>query len=264
MHLRSINKISVISLITFFNLFNICIAGDSTLFQGIVNADKINIRSDSTVSSQIICNLNKGKRVEVVKELYDWYKIKLPKNAPSFIRSDMISAINDKTARVIKDKVNIRLKPNESSPVLGRVDKNEIINILKTRDGWYGIEPVINSFGWINKKFVDKLPSKEIFTETKTATVDNIDEAKTDKILDKIADQENIAVEGIIMPYGKFFKRQATHKLTSQDGKLFLLKGNKKSLNTFNYRKVKIVGKLTNLAKQKYPIIEISSIEAWN
>lgn len=262
MHLNSITKISTISLVTFFNLFSISFAQESTLFQGVVNADKINIRSDSTVSSQIICNINKGGRVEVVKELYDWYKIKLPKNAPSFIRSDMVDIIDDNAAKVKKDKVNIRLEPQESSPILGRAEKNEIINILKTRGGWYGIEPINNSSGWINKKFVDKLPSKEIFTETKATTIGNIDKTESNKILDKIDEQENMAVEGIIMPYGKVFKRRATHKLTSQDGKLFLLKGNKNTLNTFNYHKVKIIGKLTNLTKQKYPIIEISRIEA--
>ncbi len=75
------------------------------------------------------------------------------------------------------------------------------------------------------------------------------------------AEGKNTIIEGIIKPYGIVFKRPATHKLITSDNKIFLLKGNKKSLDQLNYHRVKVIGKVTGPDSQKYPIIEIEKIE---
>lgn len=214
-------------------------------FTGQVNSDEINIRSDSTVSSAAICQLNKGEEVTVVSDAYGWYKISLPKKAPSFIKANLITPIDEKTAKVNKTNVNIRFEAGESSPVIGQADLDEIINILEKVDGWYKIEPVKNSFGWIYSKFVDK---KDISQKIAAAP-----------LKDTPTDTE-VTLEGIIKPYGKVIKRQATHKLITQGNQIYLLKGNKATLNTLNHRKVKISGKLITAQGQKYSIIEISQI----
>ena len=102
---------------------------------------------------------------------------------------------------------------------------------------------------------MEKAPAVEVSLEVKASTLDKI-------ILPTASiEEKGITIEGIIKPYGKVFRRIATHKLITQDGKIFLLKGSKKNLDSLNYRKVKVMGKLSNLAKQKYPIIEILKIE---
>ena len=136
--MRSRHKISSVALLLFIlsPSLNILFAQETMPFIGEINADNINIRSDSTVSSEIICKVNKGEQVEVTRERYGWYKIRLPKYAPSFIKKNLVTAIEDKpansfdklrdsgtelnrNAKVIKNRVNIRLHPNESSPILG-------------------------------------------------------------------------------------------------------------------------------------------------
>lgn len=159
--MRIINKILIILLFIYlFECAYICPAQEHLLFQGEVNTDNINIRSDSTINSEVICKVNKGDRVELIQELYDWYKIKLPKSTPAFIKKDLVIPLDDKTARVAKDRVNIRLKANESSLIIGRINQGELINILKDEQQWYRIESVNNSFGWINKKFVNPAPAR--------------------------------------------------------------------------------------------------------
>ncbi len=229
------------------------------LFQGQINSDNINIRSDSTVSSKIICALNKGEPVEVVRESYEWYKIILPKTAPSFIKKDLVALIDEKTAKITKDNVNIRLDPSESSPILGIASKNEVISIQEDRGGWYKIEPRNNSFGWVNKKFVDK-----VGTINRREEIKLVQEIKKENIIvgEKAPLDESIIIEGMIKPYGKVIKRIATHKLLSPDNNVFLLKGNKASLDSLNYHKVKVTGKLAHPQNQKYTIIEILKIEA--
>lgn len=253
-----------------FSAANILSAQEPAPFTGEVNANNINIRSDSTVNAEIICKSAKGGRLEVVSERYGWYKIRLPKQAPSFIKKNLVAGIEDKpansfdklkasgselikSAKVIKDSVNIRLQPSETSPILGKVDKNEVIAILEDKGGWYKIEPVNNSFGWISSKFISKvsLTAKPESPQAQPQTQQAI----------PAAGEKNTIIEGIIKPYGIVFKRPATHKLITGDNKIFLLKGNKKSLDQLNYHKVKVIGKPIGPDTQKYPIIEIEKIE---
>jgi uncharacterized protein YgiM (DUF1202 family) len=240
----------------------------AVLFQGEINANNINIRSDSRVGSKIICIANNGEPVEVIKESYGWYKIRLPKTAPSFIKKNLVGLVDEKTAKVIKDNVNIRLGPDESSPILGKADKNEVINIVEERGEWYKIEPLNNSFGWVNKKFVDKADTINKREEVKLAQEISAKGGpasgwkKENKIMDeKVSQDESVTIEGIIKPYGKVIKRIATHKLITADNTVFLLKGNKGSLDSLNYHKVKVTGKLINPKDKKHTIIEIQKIE---
>ncbi len=271
--MHSLNKVCLLTGLLFIFTSFICSAQDkdpspievtvtpkqkTILFQGEINANNINIRSDSTTSSKIICIANKGEPVEVITESYEWYKIRLLKKAPSFIKKDLVDLIDGKTAKVIKDNVNIRLNPDESSPILGKADKDEVINILEERVGWYKIEPINESFGWVHKRFVAKADTINKKEEVKLDQQTKKENTITDE---KASLDENITIEGIIKPYGKVFKRIATHKLITLDNNVFLLKGNKASLNSLNYHKVKVTGKLSHPKNQKDAIIEILKIE---
>lgn len=142
-------------------------------FFGTINSDNVNIRWDSRVSAEEIYKARKGERVEVVLELYDWYKVRLPGAASVFVRKDLAAVIEDlppnppksvneatqkapRKARIIKESVNIRLRPNESAPILGKADKEEIVIILGEEGAWYRIDPPPNTFGWVHKKFVER------------------------------------------------------------------------------------------------------------
>jgi len=218
------------------------------LFVGEVNSDSINIRSDSTVNSEVVCKINKKECVDVISESYDWYKIRLPQNAPSFIKKDFVDISDDKTATVSKDNVNVRLRPDTASAILGKIDRDEAVNILEDRGGWYKIEPINSSFGWIRKNFVNKIDEEKIKLAKKAKKDER--EATTDK---------SISVEGIIKP--KTFTRIATHKLITEDDEVYLLNGNKEELASLNGRRVKVVGKIIP-AEYSNPIIEIEKIEA--
>ena len=251
--MRIINKISLI-LLTIFTLTTcVSFAEDKEkgyLFQGEVNSDNINIRSDSTTTAQVISKINKSEYVDVLSESYGWYKIRLPANTPSFINKKFVSLVDDKTAKVLKDNVNIRLRPDTASPILGNANKDDTVNILGDSGEWYKIEATANSYGWVHKTFVNKSEKKQVKLAKKTET-----EAEKTTAIDK-----NITVEGIIRP--KTFTRIASHKLITDDDKVYLLKGNRESLNPLNRHRVKITGQLADPTKQEDPIIEVEKIEA--
>ncbi len=226
-------------------------------FPGEVNANNTNVRSDSTVSSRVICTLSRSQQLEVVSEYYEWYKIRLPKCAPLFIKKGVAECINYKdqtqicqNAKALTDRINVRLGPDESSAIVGRLDKNEIINIRGEKKDWYKIEAIQNSFGWINKKFVNKI-----------LPINKTDNAKEENTKEP---SDNIVIEGIVKPQGKIFRRPATHKLITESNEIFLLKGDRAGLDTLNYHKVKITGKNISTLKQKYPVIEIIKMEVIN
>jgi len=214
------------------------------LFEGEVNADGVNIRSDSTTSADIICTADKGVRLAVLSKLYEWYKIRLPRNAPAFINKDFVIVEQGNTGRILKDNVNIRLGPDTSSPILGRFGQDASVNILEEIGEWYRIEPPENSFGWIHGTFVNKAPEKKAIPAAQKK---------------KEAALEVITAEGILRT--KTITRIATHKLIGQDNIIYLLKSRGENLDSFNNRKIKVTGKLENPAA-KNPIIEVEKIEA--
>jgi uncharacterized protein YgiM (DUF1202 family) len=253
-------KIALFAFLLSFAFTAALFADGFTAFTGQVNADDINVRVDATVSSAAACTLSKRQLVEVVAEIYDWYKIRLPKAAPSYIKKDLVECINNapekcSNAKVIGNRVNIRLGPSESSWILGKVDKSTVVNIMQEESGWYKIEPVHQSYGWVNKRFINKdiVVSKE---EDKPSAP-----LQPEALLQPSG---QLVVEGSISPYGVVLWRKATHKLITADKQVYFLKGNRKGLNSLNYRKVKVTGRLINPENSRYPIIEVGIIEVLN
>jgi uncharacterized protein YgiM (DUF1202 family) len=225
-------------------------------FLGRVKAKDINVRVDSTVGSPVICQAEEGDRLEVVAELYDWYKIRLPKYAPAYINKELVGLVDANTAKVTKDRANVRLMPGENSPIIGIAAQGEAVNILEFRRDWYKIQPAQNSFGWINKKFVEKSFLPVLSQENPKLEQKIIPEGR--------ALEEAIVIEGILKPYGRVFRRQATHKIIDSNKKVYLLKGNTVLLNSLSRLKVKVSGRIISPPKAKYPLIEVDKIEVLN
>jgi len=230
-------------------------------FIGRINSDNINVRVNATVGSEIVCTFSKDESIEVISEAYDWYKIRLPKKAPSYVKKNLVECINTNTissfpncisAKVIKNRINIRLGPSESTWILGKADKLTIVNILAEDNGWYKIQPIYNSYGWVNKKFISK------------NLVPKVKEADPVKLVQIQKPSGQLIIEGKISPYGIVLWRKATHKLITPDNKTYFLKGNRKSLDRLNYQKVRVTGKLISPGKSRHPIIEINIIEVLN
>ncbi|MCX5701540.1 MAG: SH3 domain-containing protein [Candidatus Omnitrophica bacterium] len=241
-----ISKAGIIILFfLFIQLMFTCFVRECESFQAEVNANNINVRVDSTANSEAICKVNKGDTLEVILELYDWYKITLPKTAPLFIRRDLISFIDNKTAKVSKDNVNVRLRADESSPILGELNKDTTVNVLDDKNDWCKIEPADNTFGWIHKNFLNKISEETKKKEQENKVVSEGPPVK-----------ETMTIEGIVK--SKIIKHKASHKLITGDNSCFALKGREEDLNAVTGHRARISGRLI----QETRIIEIEKIEA--
>lgn len=231
-------------------------AAESLPFQGRITQDGINVRTDSTVGAEVICTVSKGDSVTVVSESYDWCKVRLPRSAPSYVRKDLVAVIDDKTAKVDADNVNVRLSPAESSAIVGRVSRNEVVGIIAESGNWYRIQPVSNSFGWVHKKFVRRLSAEEASSEQSKEA----QEARKIREVISTPQETLITVEGEVRP--KTVKTIATHKLICEDRKVYLLLADTETLNALNRRRAKITGKILDPESPGPPIIEVVSVEA--
>ncbi len=242
----------------------------SHVFTGRINANNINVRVDATIGAPVVCALDNGQLVEVVWKAYGWYKIRLPKTAPSYIKKNLVECINRDAslpepakclnAKVTGERVNIRLGPSESFWILGKVDKLTVVNILAGQGAWYKIEPVHQSYGWVNKKFVDKDRSQTTVLQPMALVLQPVVLPKGSQT----AVLQPVVVKGMVSPYGVVLWRTATHKLITAGNKIYFLKGNRKGLDSLNYHRVKVTGKLISPANSKYPIIQVAIIEVLN
>jgi uncharacterized protein YgiM (DUF1202 family) len=287
----------------FFVLAGMLSAADGPFpFQAEVLESGVNIRADATVNSQIIAKANKGDKVTALATSYDWYKVTLPKDAAAFIKADLVIQLDGRTLQVEKDRVNIRSSPDESSPIIGKAKRNELVYYRGRSSGWYRIEPTGQCTGWIHKKFVKKaepapveptplpeqpapaeqaapVPAPELQTIQASLSPTHLQilQAPSEIKLPALpkndvspaapaptADGELITLQGIVRFYGMVFKRPAAHKLVTKENKIFLLKGDRQALNAFTYHKVKVSGKILPELKAPYPVIEVVKIEALN
>ncbi len=259
--MKSLNKEITLILLAIFLAAAKIFAQTEFPFLGEINAGEANIRSDSTASAKEVCLLKKGQQIEVCAEFFEWYKIRIPSCVPVYMSSRYAECIKYKedldnknrtclSAKVSGDRVNIRSLPDKSGAILGAADKNEIVDVQGELDGWIRISPSRDTFGWVHKKFVGRpvQPPSHINSLPQTGTVKA---------------PEALIVEGVVNPYGMVFRRIATHKLITADGKVFLLKGNRNTLNALRGKKIKVAGKNLPSVHAKYPVLEVVSIEVF-
>ncbi|MBN3038835.1 MAG: SH3 domain-containing protein [Candidatus Omnitrophica bacterium] len=251
---------------------------------GNVLGDHVNIRAGKGLNFEIIDQIDKGKGLMVIGEDADWYRVKLPKTAQSFVHKDYI-----KNEIVQGDRLRVRSGPGNNFTVLGVLNEGDRIKVLGHDGDWLKITPPEGCSAWISKKFVrltkrkyaaedsevavseeqaepveevEEIEQAEV--ESKEKVAKKTEEEKTPEIVEaktrgqkeekpqeakKAQSQKETKTEagnftGVVQDMGKIFDRPGTHKLT-QDGKvIFYLKSENINLNRYVYREVNIVGKV--------------------
>ena len=119
-----------------------------------VMTDKVHIRAGQNKSFESLGRLAKGAAVVVVGRSYDWYKIKLPANALSYIRNDYLQMLGDNIGEVVSQRVNVRAGAGVNFTSLGQLSKGTKVRVFETAQGWYKIEPMEGCYGWVAVEFL--------------------------------------------------------------------------------------------------------------
>ena len=140
---------------------------------GKVTSDNVKVRESASTTAKQVSSLKNGDTVDIVDESKDasgyvWYKIYVNKNEFGYVRSDLVSkaggsssssttttstaslpetavtAVEQKTATITSDSVNVRKGAGTSYDSVGKVSKGETVTITGEATGtdnktWYKI-----------------------------------------------------------------------------------------------------------------------------
>ncbi len=124
-------------------------------FTGVVSGERVNVRASDNISSEVVCQLNKGEEVSVLGLKGKWYKVELPKKALVYVAKSKVSNKNGQ-GTVSEDKTNIRTAATISSTVIGRLNKGVSVKISKEYLDWYEIEAPKGAAGWVSSDYIKK------------------------------------------------------------------------------------------------------------
>lgn len=123
------------------------------IFAGEITADRVNIRSGPNLNFEVIYTCNRGDKIIICGEQYEWYKIKLPEGVVLYISKDFIDNQNN-TFIVKTDDVNIRAGAGLEYNIAGQLSKGDKVETITEAGAWYGIKAPKKCFGWVYKKYI--------------------------------------------------------------------------------------------------------------
>lgn len=231
--------------------------------QAQVISNDANVRADSTTSAEIITKLNQGNVVTVVKENFEWYAIRLPAETPCYVYANYITRLSESSGVINSENVNIRLKADKKSVVLGKIDQGTSVIIKSTVGDWYVIEAPAQAIGWMHKSLlrptilnVPATPEQSVSSITPTVLTQNR--------LAPINTVNSIEITGLLHERGKtfgFIKKNISHSVTTDDNKTYLVRGEKESLALHTNYRVTIKGIIEpESATSNQPIIDAEEI----
>src|SRR5262249_39313388 len=128
-------------------LANLIGASAPAVETGVVLENRVNIRSQPALSSEVIAQLREGDLVTILDEVpadkikpgepEKWMRISLPTNIHVWVHTQFIDP-NSKT--VLPRRLNVRSGPGENHSVVGRLEQGAVVNETSRKDNWMEID----------------------------------------------------------------------------------------------------------------------------
>lgn len=209
--MKLLNKVKISLLISLFIiiLFHIKVFA----VEGIITEITVNVREKASTDSKKVMYVTQDDKVEVLKKVGDWYKIKA-KNKTGYVFGEYIKVDDSKLSvaeetnneqtenqtikdeeenkdittdapnkLIVKSKTQIRIVPNISSSVIYTASKDTEIKIIAQTNNWTYVS-IENILGWIRTDNIieeNSVPSSEKSTDEKseTSATENKEETTT-------------------------------------------------------------------------------------
>lgn len=136
--------------------------------------DRINLRGQATVHSEVLGQLNRGDTVTVLESIVlekpkpgdstNWLRIRLPSTIPVWLHSSFV----DTNLEVVSTRrLNMRGGPGENFSILGRLERSTPVKELRRQDTWIQIEAPTNAYGFVASEFFTRQETPTPPTEVK-------------------------------------------------------------------------------------------------
>ena len=130
----------------------------------VVKGDRVRVRGQATLKSEVITLLKKGETVTVLEEIAarkpkrgepaNWARIQLPPNTPVWVYAPYIETTNN-TVNI--KRLNLRAGPGERFSIIGRIERGTPVKQIRTTDNWMEIEAPGNAFAFVAAEMLEKL-----------------------------------------------------------------------------------------------------------
>ena len=159
-------KYLLLFLSTFMALFAISVFAENSTssfkpFTGKVIGNKIRLRAGPSLDGAILKELNKNTLLLIVGEKNDYYAVKPFDNTKVYVyRNYIIDNI------VENDRVNVRLKPNLESYILGQLSKKQRIEgkVYSKNNKWYELTPPSTINFYVAKDYIKRAGDSTYYT----------------------------------------------------------------------------------------------------
>jgi hypothetical protein len=129
----------------------------------VVKGDRVRVRGQATLKSEVITLLKKGETVTVLEEIAarnpkrgepaKWARIQLPPNTPVWVYAPYIETTNN-TVNI--KRLNLRAGPGERFSIIGRIERGAAVNQIRTADNWMEIEAPTNAYAFVAAEMLEK------------------------------------------------------------------------------------------------------------
>lgn len=181
-------------------------------FTGKILGKKVRLRAEANIESHVVSDLTKGDMLIVVGENEDFYACEAPSDLKAHIfRIFVLDGV------VEGKRVNVRLHPDLSSPIIGHLhtgDKIENAAVSEKNRKWLSITPPRDSVFFVAKEFIENIGNRHVKTihdKKKTEVTELFDQAELFANSEMIKYFEDIdfartqaGYEAIIKDYSEF------------------------------------------------------------
>ena len=128
------------------------------VYEGVVTADRVNIRSGPSTNYRGMIRVKKGYRLLVIGKEGDWARISTPDECLLWINKEYVKVDSDtKTGAITANHVNIRIAPEAEADIVGQVDKDMSVEITGGEGDWLEISPPSTTSAWISASYVQRV-----------------------------------------------------------------------------------------------------------
>lgn len=236
---------------------------------GIVNVEKLNVRSGAGVEHKSICLIDKGQTVGIIASEGKWLRIILPENAEIWISSAMLEE-----NLVPKKNAFLRSGPSVAYEIIGEAAFDTPVVIKeKSDDGlWMKIQPQGDLEAFVSAAYVNISESEA--EKLKKGQPDKAKPQSEDEKIEVLAksaaespfiahDEKSISLDGLVMPLKKD-SQLATHALVIEiSGEYYpvaYLSGSGMNLNLWEKRKVRVSGTQHWVEGWTRPMLDVEKI----
>jgi len=146
----------------------------------VVKGDRLNVRGQAKLTSEVVTQLRKGETVEVLEQITlstpkadepaVWARIAIPANTPVWVFAPYIEPA---TRTVNVRTLNLRAGPGENYSVLGKLTRGDVVREIQVTNGWMEIEAPDTASAFVAMKYLEV--TGEAGIETTVGATNTID-----------------------------------------------------------------------------------------